>query len=218
MNRRRSAFDVPAAMLLIAATLAPGAEARTDINFEPASIIGWERHSFNGETDYTLSQRSAHRGVRAECEEGTASGLIYREGIDLTRTPIIEWRWRIVEPIASGAPRDKNGDDYAARLYAVDESPILRWRTRAMNYVSTTRTAKGDHWPNAYADQAMMVAADGADSDSGWQIHRRNLREDFARFHDRDITEIDTLAIMTDCDDTGDRAEAIYGSIRLLGE
>ncbi|TVO62326.1 DUF3047 domain-containing protein [Spiribacter vilamensis] len=205
-------------MLLIAATLAPAAEARTDITFEPASIIGWERHSFSGETDYTLSQRSAHRGVRAECEEGTASGLIYREGIDLTRTPIIEWRWRIVEPIASGAPRNKNGDDYAARLYAVDESPILRWRTRAMNYVSTTRTAKGDHWPNAYADQAMMVAVDGADSDSGWQIHRRNLREDFARFHDRDITEIDTLAIMTDCDDTGDRAEAIYGTIRLMGE
>ncbi|RZU98301.1 DUF3047 domain-containing protein [Spiribacter vilamensis] len=218
MNRRRPAFDVPTAMLLIAATLAPAAEARTDITFEPASIIGWERHSFSGETDYTLSQRSAHRGVRAECEEGTASGLIYREGIDLTRTPIIEWRWRIVEPIASGAPRNKNGDDYAARLYAVDESPILRWRTRAMNYVSTTRTAKGDHWPNAYADQAMMVAVDGADSDSGWQIHRRNLREDFARFHDRDITEIDTLAIMTDCDDTGDRAEAIYGTIRLMGE
>ena len=218
MNRSRIAIRALSAILLIPAMLVPEAGAQTDNTFEPATLIGWERHSFNGETDYTLSQRSGHRGVRAECEDGTASGLIYREGIDLTRTPIIEWRWRIVEPITTGTPRRKGGDDYAARLYAVDESPILRWRTRAMNYVSTTRTETGDHWPNAYADQAMMVAVDGDDGSAGWQTHRRNLREDFARFHDRDVTEIDTLAIMTDCDDTEDRAEAIYGSIRLLGE
>lgn len=218
MSRRRFVIRALTVILSIPAILPTTALAQTPTSFDPATIIGWERHSFSGETDYTLSQRSAHRGVRAECDEGSASGLVYREGIDLTRTPIIEWRWRIVEPISRGTPRQKSGDDYAARLYAVDEHPILRWRTRAMNYVSTTQTGVGDHWSNAYADQATMVAVDGSDEGAGWRTHRRNLREDFARFHDRDITEIDTLAIMTDCDDTDDRAEAIYGTIRLLGE
>ena len=218
MNRPRFA---PAALIIIAFIAAmpgSGARAGTAITLEPADIIGWERHSFNGETGYTLSRDSGQQGVRAECEEGTASGLVYRKSIDLTRTPIIEWRWRVIDPIASGTPRRKDGDDYAARLYAVDEHTVLRWRTRVMNYVSTTRTETGDYWPNAYADQAMMIAVDGGDGKAGWQIHRRNLREDFARYHGRDVTRIDTLAIMTDCDDTGDRAEAIYGPIRLLGE
>lgn len=193
-----------------------------ETRLSPGRITQWEPHSFTGRTDYQRVETASGTAVRATCDAGTASGLFYRETIDLTETPIIEWRWRIVDPIAAGNPREKAGDDYAARLYAVDEHTILRWRTRAINYVSTPQAAVGEQWPNAYADQARMVVVDNADGKAsdgkGWRVHRRNLREDFERLHGRSLTRIDAIALMTDCDDTGGRAEALYGEIRLLPE
>ncbi len=197
---------------------APTAEVR----LPPERIIDWQPHAFAGETDYALASTAEGTAVRAVCEDGTASGLVYPEAIDLDKTPIIEWRWRVLDPVATGDPRRQSGDDYAARLYAVDEHPILRWRTRAINYVTSTRAQPGEQWPNAFASQARMVVVDSLDGAStgndGWRVHRRNLREDFARLHDRAIDRIDGLALMTDCDNTGDRAEALYGTLRLLPE
>jgi hypothetical protein len=193
-----------------------------DTRITAGQIADWTPHSFTGETRYTLVDTPSTRAVRATCDAGTASGLFYREGIDLRETPIIEWRWRIVDPVQTGDPSKKTGDDYAARLYAVDEHTILRWRTRAINYVSTPQAAVGDEWPNAYASQARMLVVDNADGkasdEGGWRVHRRNLRADFQRLHGRSLARIDAIALMTDCDDTGERAEALYGEIRLLPE
>lgn len=197
--------------------------AAEEIRFSPAAIHAWEPHHFSGETRYELIDTAEGEAVEGICDDGTASGLFYRQSIDLTRTPVIEWRWRILDPISGGDPMTRAGDDYAARLYAVDEHSVLRWRTRALNYVSSTRVAVGEDWPNAYASQAHMLAVDNASGDedaneAGWQVHRRNLREDFERFHDRSVDQIDAIALMTDCDDTNERAEVHYGEIRLLPE
>lgn len=192
------------------------------MRFTPADLMHWEPHAFVGDTRYNLTQDNNTEALRATCDSETASGLFYREPIDLTQTPIIEWRWRIIDPIQVGDPTEKSGDDYAARLYAVVDHRILRWRSRALNYVSTTRMPVLKDWPNAYASQAHMLAVDNAgakgNDEAEWQIHRRNLREDFARFHGQDVLSIDAIALMTDCDDTGDRAEVLYGEIRLLTE
>lgn len=211
----------PTGLSLICMAMALGstAIAADEQVFQPADIAHWAPHSFAGDTDYALEETREGEVLVADCREGTASGLFYRESIDLTQTPVIEWRWRIVDPIDAGDPETKAGDDYAARIYAVDEHAILRWRTRALNYVSTTRQPKGADWANRYASQARMIAVDNAGGQAdGWQTHRRNLREDFQRFHDREVDTIEALAIMTDCDDTGETARAQYGTIRLRPE
>lgn len=192
------------------------------VQMTPDAIIDWQAHSFAGETAYTLMETSHGTAVRAVCENGTASGLIYTNGVDLSETPVIEWRWRVIDAVETGDPRRRSGDDYAARLYAVDENALLRWRTRAINYVSSTRARPGAQWPNAFAGQAQMVVVDSLDGSrtakDGWRVHRRNLREDFEQLHGRSVNRINALALMTDCDNTGNRAEALYGTIRLLPE
>jgi len=56
------------------------------------------------------------------------------------------------------------------------------------------------------------------DQKGQWFTERRNVREDFRRFHDRDVTVLEGVAIMTDCDDTGERMEGWYGQIRFVPE
>ena len=188
-------------------------------SFGPADIIGWEPHSFVGTTDYQLVETDGRLAVQATCTDGTASGLFYRRDIDLTQTPIIEWEWRVDETLTGIDETTRSGDDYPARLYLVDESPVLRWRTRALNYVWSSKAERGEDWPNAFASQARMIAvATAEDAGNGWRTERRNVLEDFRRFHDREPARISTVAVMTDCDNTGQETRAWYGNIRFLPE
>ena len=208
-------FRLP--LFAIACTLPVGAAA--DLEFTPADIIEWEPHSFEGETRYELTEVDAREAVHASCTEETASGLFYEEEIDLSETPILEWEWRVDETFSGIDETAKEGDDYAARLYVVKEHTIARWRTRALNYVWASEMEVGADWPNAYASQAHMIAVrSGDDAGGGWRTERRNVVEDFERYHDRDLDEIDAVAIMTDCDDVGEDIEAWYGNIRFTAE
>ncbi len=190
--------------------------------FTPEDIIEWESHSFEGETRYELVEVNGEKAVHGICEEATASGLFYREDIDLTETPVIEWRWRVKETFSDIDETEKAGDDYAVRLYVVKEHSIRRWRTRALNYVWASEKEKTSDWPNAYQSRAHMIAMDSGppddDDHDGWRSHARNIAEDFKTFHDTEIDTINGLAIMTDCDDVKEPIEGWYGEIRLRSE
>lgn len=210
----------PAIGLVLAVVLAKTAVAADEVVFTPSDIIDWDGHSFEGETTYELVEVDGREAIHARCTDATASGLFLDQSVDLDKTPIVEWEWRVDETFSGIDETVRAGDDYPARLYAVDEHSVLRWRTRALNYVWASEMEKSADWENAYASQARMIALQsGPPEESGqWVTERRNLREDFKAFHDRDLDQLDALAIMTDCDDVGEPIEAWYGEIRLLPE
>lgn len=201
-----------------AASLASSPDARV---FPPEALIAWRRHSFSGDTEYSLAAVDGVPAVHARCDD-SASGLFFDETIDLEATPILEWRWRVdaVFPDAAEfSERDKAGDDFPARVYVVRES-ALPWRTRAVNYVWASGESVGADWPNPFARQAHMVVLQSGvqpSADEGaWRVERRDVRADFRQFHDRDLDRIDAVAIMTDCDNRAASAEAWYGEMRWL--
>jgi hypothetical protein len=197
----------------IALAMAAAAAQAEPLAFTPADIAGWRPHRFSGETRYALDGDGA---LRATCENA-ASGLFLERRIDLTRTPVMEWRWRVDQTFPPGpAETIRAGDDYPVRLYVVRRA-TLPWRTRALNYVWASRQPQGADWPNAYASQAHMIALRSGPG-QGWAAERRNLREDFLRFHGETVDHVDAVAIMTDCDDRAATAEAWYGEIRFLAE
>jgi len=189
-------------------------QART---FPPEEIIQWEVERFQGETDYQQVAVNGRQAIHARCDN-SASGLFLEQSINLDETPILEWEWRVDNTFGDDIDETvREGDDYPARVYAVVDGGWRPWRSRAMNYVWASEHAKGAHWPNAYTGSVTMLALRSGEEEAGrWQRERRNLKDDFKRFHDREINEIDGLAIMTDCDDHQGQAEAWYGTLRLL--
>lgn len=207
-------------LLIAAATLAaiPAVRAAERV-FTPAEIVDWQVKSFAGKTDYELVQKDGRAAVHASCTEDTSSGLYLRQEIDLTKTPVLEWSWRVRNTYGAVDETKKAGDDYPARIYVVDGHPALPWRTRALSYVWSSAMPKGEDWTNAYADQVHMIAVDAGKEGLGtWRSYRRNLRADFQRYHDRQLDNVDAIAIMSDCDDTGKESEAWFGDIRLHSE
>ena len=59
-----------------------------------------------------------------------------------------------------------------------------------------------------------MLAVESGNARLGqWQHYRRNVREDLRQFIGKEIRYIDAVAIMTDSDNSGQKAVTCYGDI-----
>ena len=183
----------------------------------PADIAQWPERSFDGDTAYTLVAYDGGEALEAVAD-GTASARYLELDIDLDATPYLEWSWRVDGlPTGEASERSKVGDDYAARIYVVREGLFGKLSARALNYVWSRREPIGASWPNAYTDRAMMRVVDsGADGLGTWRTHRRDLRADWLAAFGEPLDAVHGIAIMTDTDNTGSDARALYGAIRLL--
>jgi hypothetical protein len=145
--------------------------------------------------------------------DNAASGLVKRFEHDLEAAPVLTWQWRaeaMLQPEPSASEQAKSGDDFLARVYVVREG-FFPWQSRAVNYVWARRQPVGEHWPNPFADQAVMVVVQsGARGLGEWHAFRRDVQQDFRRLHGMDVDRVHAVAIMTDTDNTGSRASACY--------
>jgi len=182
--------------------------------FSHNSLQGWESTRFKGETQYRL-QTVEGMTVLAANSNAAGSGLFKEQVVDLKKTPFLNWSWRIEKRLLGLDEQSKAGDDYAARVYVVIKGGLAFWQTKAINYVWAGNTKKDTVWPNAFAgNQAMMMALRGPEAPlNTWQTEKRDITADFKSLFDEDITAIDAVAIMTDTDNSGGQAAAIYGDI-----
>lgn len=176
--------------------------------YAPSAIDGWQSIIFKGHTDY---QRDGEC-VRATSSQA-ASGLIQEVNQPLASNPILTWRWQADAPIKPGknAPeKDKEGDDFVARAYVIQEG-FFPWQTKALNYVWSREHPVGSYWPNPFTSNAMMVVVQTGESGLGeWHTFQRDVRADFKTYFDIDAHTADAVAVMTDTDNTGGTAQACY--------
>src|SRR5690242_9136679 len=71
-------------------------------------------------TRYRLRNWDGVPAVEAEAKRSMAL-LVRPVEVDLGKTPVLCWRWRVDAPIASTDMDRKSGDDYAARVYLTFE-------------------------------------------------------------------------------------------------
>lgn len=182
--------------------------------FSSNGLVGWQSKSFLNLTDYRLVQDQTTRVLQAQ-SNGQASVLIYQQRIDLHETPWLNWRWKIKQALSTEGETTKSGDDYVARIYVVIDGGVLRWKSKALNYVWSSRSGDIANWPNAYMPKnAMMMAIrNGMDETETWYDEKRNVLTDLKQIFGKDIRYIDAIAVMTDTDDTQQSATAWYGDI-----
>ncbi len=194
------------------------AHAQVIGRFEQADMDGWKVKRFKGETQYTLSPAPNGHSLKAY-SEASASALYKKVEIDLTKSPYLNWSWRITRPLSNVDETTKQGDDYVARVYVVVSKGLFSMNTLALSYVWSGHQEQGTLWPNAFTEKAAMIAVRSGTKDAGqWLTEKRNVREDFKRAFGRDIKKIDGVALMTDTDNSNQSAIAWYGNIRFTAQ
>lgn len=183
--------------------------------FSKADLTGWEPEYFVGETLYRLVPIKENSTVLCAESQGSASGLVRKVPVDLKKTPYLNWSWRITSAFIHNDEKTKQGDDYPARIYLVIDGGLLFWQTKALNYVWAGRAPVDSLWVSPYiSDNVKLLAVQSGNSRAGaWQNQKRNVLNDLKKAFGKSITQIDAIAIMTDTDNTGNKAETCYGDI-----
>lgn len=180
--------------------------------FSVMDLTGWKEKSFNGNTKYQIIDKQDEVYLQASADM-SASAYYKKIKVDLTKTPYLNWSWRIDKSLTELNEQTKQGDDYAARIYVIVKLGLAPWKTKALNYVWSSSDGERS-WPNAYTDKAIMVPMRSRNDNNGqWQMERVNVKKDFMRYFGIEIDKIDGVAIMTDTDDSKLSAVARYGDI-----
>lgn len=200
---------VPALLgLLVMLLVSPAQGGPLPPLVEPGHV-GWDEKVFSGRTVYTALPG---QGLLLAESDAAASGLFREQRIDLLATPWLNWSWKVENVLQGVDERHKSGDDYPARIYVVVKGGLAFWKTRALSYVWASREPAGSTWPNAFTANAVMIAVQSGPGLAGELVReRRNVREDWRRAFGQDIEALDAVAIMTDTDNSGQKARAWYG-------
>ena len=186
-------------------------------NYREGLSSKWVEKSFKGRTQYEVTQENNLRCIKA-VSHSTASGLYYEINYETEKYPLLHWRWKVDHVLLNGNALIKEGDDYAARIYVVFPS-ILFWKTKAINYIWANKLPRGTAVVNPYSSNAIMIAVESGSSKTGqWIEEERNVFEDFREHFKQDPPRVGAIAIMTDTDNTGEKAVAWYGPIRILSQ
>ena len=146
--------------------------------------------------------------------DNAASGLGKEVKIDLNKTPFINITWKIEKDLVGIKEDTKKGHDFAARVFAVKKTGATPLSNRAINYVFSSNNEVGFNSPSPYTKKSIdNVLASTKENLNKWITVKANVKEDFKKFHNLDVNELDGLAVMSDTDNSKMEAIAYYQNI-----
>ena len=167
----------------------------------------------DNKTIYTIGSNENGNFLKAVADNA-ASGLGKEVKIDLNKTPFINITWKIEKNLDGIKENTKKGHDFAARVFAVKKTGATPLSNRAINYVFSSNSEVGMSWPSPYTKKSIdNVLASTKNNFNEWITVKSNVKEDFKKFHDLDVDELDGLAIMSDTDNSKKEAIAYYQNI-----
>jgi hypothetical protein len=180
--------------------------------------------------------RSGGAGVALEANaDRSASGVVRRIRIDPHAHPRLEWRWRVSNLIPGADKRQASSEDAPARLFVsfhgdpkkldFEDRTQLRF-ARALSgqalpyatlmYVWSNTIPVGTVLAHPRTDRIrMIVVASGQQGVGEWRDYQRNLLEDYRRAFQEEPWDVVAIGLMTDADNTGQKARCHYGDIAL---
>jgi hypothetical protein len=164
-------------------------------------------------TIYTVGSNENGNFFKAVADNA-ASGLGKEVKIDLNKTPFINITWKIEKDLPGIKENTKKGHDFAARVFAVKKTGTTPLSNRAINYVFSSNNEVGFNAPSPYTKKSIdnVLASTKYNLDE-WVTVKSNVKEDFKKYHDLDVNELDGLAIMSDTDNSKMKAVAYYQNI-----
>lgn len=192
----------------------------------------WVLSRFKRSTAYRLVNEQGRTVVRARAES-SASGLIHPLALDPRMYPVLHWHWKVDDLIQKADNTQKHLEDSPVRLVVSFAGDIDKLDMRDRLFFDNVRLLTGQQLPyatlmyiwenrapretvieNRHTSRIRMIVAESGRGRLGrWQEVTRNIVEDYRRAFGEEPGRITAVGIMTDTDNTGDKAHAWYGDI-----
>ena len=167
----------------------------------------------DNKTEYLVGSNENGNYLKA-IADNAASGLGKEIKIDLNKTPFINITWKIEKDIPGIDETAKKGHDFAARVFVIKKTGATALSNRAINYVFSSNQDVGSNSPSPYTKKSIdNVLATTKTNLNEWVTVKANVKEDFKKFHDLDVNELDGIAIMSDTDNSKKKSITYYQNI-----
>ena len=184
--------------------------------FTEAELLDLQVRKVRGadnKTEYSVGSNNNGNYIKAVADNA-ASGLGKEVKIDLNKTPFINITWKVEKDLSGIKENTKKGHDFAARVFAVKKTGATPLSNRAINYVFSSNNEIGFSSPSPYTKKSIdNVLSTTKNNLNQWVTVKANVKEDFKKFHDLDVNELDGLAIMSDTDNSKMKAIAYFQNI-----
>jgi hypothetical protein len=239
MNRRRFLAAGGLALLPFGAAAQQPLAAMRYSALHPGGALPpeYQVFAFRGKkrpTEYTLVADEGRVALRARAD-AAASGIVRRLRVDPHALPMLAWSWKVTRLLEKSDIARRGGDDFPARLYVnfdLDASSLsLAGRAElalarllygpevpaaVLCYVWDTRAPLGSIVPSPFTSRVRILVAESGPARLGrWVAYERNVAQDYLRAFGTAPPAISGVVLMTDTDNTGERAETFYGDVEF---
>ena len=206
---------------LLIATITSLADEIKVFDFTETELSKLEVRKVRGadnKTTYTVGTNENGSFLKSVADNA-ASGLGKEIKIDLNKTPFINITWKIEKDLSGIKENTKKGHDFAARVFVIKKTGATPLSNRAINYVFSSNNEIGSNWPSPYTKKSIdNVLASTKKNLNEWITVKANVKDDFKKFHNLDVNELDGLAIMSDTDNSKMKSIAYFQNIYFSAE
>lgn len=202
---------------------------KTLADWKPLTFPKIPRHS-----TYTIETEGPNSMLEAVADS-SASGIIHQRTFNIYKAPIIRWRWKVSNIYKNGDEKKKSGDDYPLRIYIVfkynpQQAGLLEKAQynaarliygeypphSSLNYIWANKTYPERILPNPYTSRTQMILLQKGSSRAGqWVEERVNALDDYRKAFGKEPPDRAALAIMSDADNTGEKARGYVDYIEV---
>ena len=193
-------------LVIISFFVSPSFADRVNVfEFTEAELLDLQVRKVRGadnKTNYSVGSNENGNYLKAVADNA-ASGLGKEVKIDLNKTPFINITWKVEKDLPGILENTKKGHDFAARVFVIKKTGATPLSNRAINYVFSSNNIVGFNSPSPYTKKSIdNVLATTKFNLNEWVTVKTNVKDDFKKFHNLDVNELDGLAIMSDTDNS----------------
>jgi hypothetical protein len=183
-------------------------------------------------------QKEGGKNVLVAHSDRSASGIIYNRSFNIYKTPVVKWKWKVSNIFKKGDEKKKSGDDYPLRVYVVFKYDPQKAGTfekaqynalkvfygeypphSSLNYIWANKKYPERFLPNPFTAKTQMVLQQkGAERTGTWIEEKVNALEDYRRAFGVDPPKEASIAVMSDADNTGEKAAGYIDYIEVSSQ
>lgn len=214
----------------------PAVAARLPLRFDAADKARWEPILLPGKLR-TAFQPMDHQGRRSLQADSSASASMLRQRLQIAPEQLgrLRFEWQVANLIEGADMRERDSEDSPVRLVLAFDGDRRQFSPRNAMLNELTRALTGEEMPYAVLmyvwsnDQPVgtvitnprtdrirkIVVESGSARLQQWLRYDRQITDDFVRAFGEPPQTLQSIAIMTDTDNTRGQTKAWYGPISL---
>ncbi len=170
---------------------------------------GWQVKVNRGTPEVSVAREAAGPVVRLKSNR-SSFGLERGVEVDPSRTPWLNWRWKVTELPRGGDFRRSRTDDQAAQvLIAFADRRVLTYLWDSTAPKGTMQSASSMPLVHIFA----VVCQSGPEALNRWVAESRNVREDYERAFGRQAPKVKGVRLQINSQHTGTSAESYFGDV-----